>query len=113
MYMTSFERVWGYLHDQKNCVDENLFVTDIYRYTSNFVDMLVRSPEIIPQLKSKMKIEKMNSSALFTFLRGGYSMTELRIIKMMSVECFYDFLSQEFYELVSSQEEQKKLKNNR
>lgn len=111
MYMTSLEKMWGYLHDKKECVDENLFVTDPYRYTSIFVDMLVKNPEVVPQLKTKIKIEKMNSSVLFNFLRGGYSMSELRIVRMMEIPEFYEFLANEFSELAISHQEPKKLKN--
>ena len=46
MYMTSLERMWGYLHDDKRCVQEYLFVLDIYRYTSYFVDLISQNPEI-------------------------------------------------------------------
>lgn len=111
MYKTSLEILWGYLHDQRDYVDEYLFVTDPYRYTSNFVDMLVRNPEVISQLKSKMRIEKMNSSILFTFLRGGYSISELRIIRMMSIDNFYEFFANNFSELIPCDLESKKLKN--
>lgn len=111
MYKTSLEIMWGYLHDRSDCVDEYLFVTDPYRYTSRFVDMLVENPEVISQLKSKIKIERMNSSALFSFFRGGYSMSELRILKMMKIRDFQEFLSQEFSELIFGEEMPKKLKN--
>lgn len=111
MYMTSLEKMWGYLHDQRNCVDENLFVTDPYRYTSDFIDMLVRNPEVVSQLKSKMKIEKMNSSVLFNILRGGYCMSEFRIVKMMRIGNFYEYLAQEFPELAVPDQEPKKLRN--
>lgn len=58
MYNSGVEVMWGYLHDRRDCVDEYLFVTDPYRYTSQFVDMLIRNPEVVSQLKSKIRIEK-------------------------------------------------------
>ena len=64
MYMTSLERMWGYLHDDKRCVQEYLFVLDIYRYTSDFVDLIFRNPEVLPQLRDRIKREKMNSGFL-------------------------------------------------
>ena len=71
MYMTSLERMWGYLHDDKRCVQEYLFVLDIYRYTSYFVDLISQNPEVLPQLRDRIKREKMNSGFLGLLFRDG------------------------------------------
>lgn len=107
MYMTSFEKMWGYLHDRKDCVDQYLFVTDPYTYTSRFVDMLIRNPEVISELKSKIRMEKRNSSIIGLFLRGGYGISELRIMRMMK---YSDYLANEFMEFNNTNEEVKLLK---
>lgn len=109
MYMTSLEMMWGYLHDQSNCVDEYLFVTDPYRYTSNFVDMVVRNPEAVPELICKIKREKDHSGIIGLLLRNGYGVSELRIKKMMKIKTFHDFLSNEFSELCLCDQDSRKL----
>lgn len=111
MYMTRLDIMWQYLHDQSNCVDEYLFVTDPYRYTSAFVDMLVRNPEVIPQLKSKMHVERMNSGVFGLFMRDGYGLAEYRVIKMMRIDAFHDFLADEFPELINFEQGSKLSKN--
>lgn len=84
------ERIWKYLHDKKEVVNENLFVTDIYRYTSNFVDMLITNPERIQFLIERMKLEQKS------LLRGNKGMAELRVLKMMKVQKFNRFLIEQF-----------------
>ena len=111
MYMTSLDVMWQYLHDRNNCVDEYLFVTDPYRYTSDFVDMLVRNPEVVPQLKSKMHRERMSSSVFGLFMCDGYGLAEYRIIKMMKIDAFHDFLADEFSELINIEQGTKLSKN--
>lgn len=84
------ERMWKYLHDKREVVNENLFVTDIYRYTSDFVDMLIKNPERIQFLIARMKLEQKSP------LRGNKGMAELRVMKMMKVKNFSEFLSEQF-----------------
>lgn len=102
MYMTSLERIWGYLHDDKRCVQEYLFVLDIYRYTSDFVDLIFRNPEVLPQLRDRIKREKMNSGFLGLLFRDGYGLAEYRLIRMMQVEAFREILANNFQELDES-----------
>lgn len=64
MYETAILTMWKYLHDDKSVVSEHLFVTDPYSYTSRFVDVMVRNPEVMSMLKSKIREEKMNSSVV-------------------------------------------------
>lgn len=107
MYLTALENIWRYLHDDKSVVNEYLFVTNPYLYTSNFVDMLVKNPEVLPLLKSKMKEERRHS--MFSFLMGGYGLSEYRIIKMARISTFHDFIINEFEELFEVKENNAKL----
>lgn len=104
MYMTALEYMWRYLHDDTSCVSEYLFVTDPYSYTSKFVDMIARNPEVIPQLKSKMQMERMTSGVFGLFMREGYGTSEYRVLKMMRIESFRDILERNFSELINNTE---------
>lgn len=104
MYMTPVEVMWRYLHDDTNVVGEWAFVTDPFSYISKFVDMISRNPECLAALKSKMDIERRNSSILGLFLRGGYGMAEMRIMHMMRYEAFREILEREFSWLCNNQD---------
>lgn len=84
------ERMWEYLHDKREVVNENLFVTDIYQYTSEFVNMLIKNPERIQFLITRMKLEQKSP------LRENRGLAELRVLKMMKVKDFREFLSEQF-----------------
>lgn len=102
MYLTALERMWRYLHDDKSCVSEYLFVTDPYSYTSTFIDMVSCNPEVLPQLKSKMQMERMNSGVFGLFMREGHGMAEYRVVRMMRLESFREILENNFSELVNN-----------
>lgn len=104
MYMTSLEVIWRYLHDKLDGVNEYFFVTDPYSYTSRFIDMISRNPEVIPELKTRMDIERTNSSIVCLLLREGYGMAEYRIIRMMRVSQFREILEREFSWLLKKEE---------
>lgn len=101
MYITNIEKIWRYLHDDRGVVDEYLFVTDPYRYTSNFIDMISRSPEVLPELKTRMKRERDLSGPFGLFMRSGYGLAEYRIIKMMKIVAFSQVLESEFGEILN------------
>lgn len=94
------ERMWKYLHDDKEVVNEYLFVTDPYRYVSGFVDLLIKNTERIQFLIFKMKYERKSPS------RGNLGMAELRIIKMMRVKNFKEFLGEQFGYLFGTEEKE-------
>lgn len=96
--MTNLEKMWGYLHDYPECVDPNLFVTDPYRYVSEFIDLISRNPEDLYLLRSKIKEEKMASTGVFYYLRGMRGIAELRVIKMKRVKSFSGIMNREFSE---------------
>lgn len=103
MYLTSVEKMWRYLHDDPSLVSEYFFVTNPYSYTSRFTDMISSNPEALPQLKSRMKIEKAASSIFGLLLREGYGFTEYRIVKMMRQESFREVLKNNFPELLQNE----------
>ncbi len=96
--MTNLERMWGYLHDNPECVNPNLFVTDPYRYVSDFIDLIAKSPEDLYMLRSKIKGEKLSYQGLFYYLRGKRGFSELRVIKMKKVSAFKEIMNREFGE---------------
>lgn len=96
--MTNLEKMWGYLHDYPGSVNPNLFVTDPYRYVSDFIDLMAKNPEDLYLLRSKIKEEKLTSSGLFYYLRGKRGYAELRVIKMKKVSKFKEILNREFSE---------------
>ena len=105
--MTNLEYLWGYLHDDKECVRENMFVLDPYRYTSEFIDALAKSPDCLCLLKAKIKQERELSFGLFSFLRGGYGQAEYCIIRMMNIGSFNEVLQKYFGDLFDSLEKEK------
>lgn len=96
--MTNLEKMWGYLHDYPECVNPNLFVTDPYKYVSDFIDLMAKNPEDLYMLKSKIKQEKLTSSGIFYYLRGQKGFAELRVIKMKRVKKFSEIMNREFSE---------------
>ncbi len=105
MYLAALEKMWRYLHDDKSVVNEFLFVTNPYLYTSKFNDMLERNLEVLPLLKSKMKEERENS--MLSFLMDGYGRAEYRILKMARINGFQDFLMNAFSELFAEKDNKK------
>lgn len=91
------ERMWKYLHDKKEVVNENLFVTDVYRYVSDFVDLLIKNPERIHFLITRMQLEQKSP------LRDNRGLAELRILRMMKVKSFSEFLGEQFGYLLGAE----------
>lgn len=104
MYPTALEKMWGYLHDNTAYVSEFLYVTDPYMYASNFIDMLTLNPEVIPMLREKMAIERNNSNIFGQLMRGGYGVSEYRVVRMMQIEAFTEVLERNFPDLVIDRE---------
>ena len=101
--MTNLERMWGYLHDYSECVNPNLFVTDPYKYVSDFIDLIAKNPEDLYLLRARIKQEKLTSCGLFYYLRGKKGYAELRVIKMKRVSAFKEIMNREFSEFTEDE----------
>lgn len=100
----------SYLHDDKRVVNETMFVTNRYLYTSKLVEMLFLNPEFLQELKYRMYIERINDSDYFLKCRDGYGKTEFRIVKMMQIKGLGERLKEWFPDLVP-EEKAKKTQN--
>ncbi len=103
MNISPTENIWLYLHDNKQIVGNNQYISNRYFYLTKLLEFLRLHKECLPELKLRMYMERINDSEVFLQARNGYGKTEYRIIKLMQIKPLGENLKQYFPDLVENE----------